>query len=87
MRRFMRHHNLTLRARTSVSQKLPSDLETKINKFHVDVKELRSQHNFPLNLVGNMDETPMYFDMVPGSTVEKEPRRLESEALGQKSDM
>ena len=71
MRRFMRRHNLTLGARTSVSQKLPSDLETKINEFHVDVKELRSQHNFPLNLVGNMDETPMYFDMVPGSTVEK----------------
>ena len=68
IRRFMRRHNLTLRARTSVSQKLPSNLETKINEFHVDVKELRSQHNvgrpqnrvevwkFPANLLSSIEE-------------------------------
>ena len=38
----------------------------------------------PLELVGNMDETPMYFDMIPGSTVEskgvKEVRVRSTEA-------
>ena len=32
--RFMERHGLTLRQRTKLSQKLPKDLETKVNSFH-----------------------------------------------------
>ena len=37
----------------------------------MDVKDLRQRHDFPVELIGNMDETPLYFDMVPSRTLEK----------------
>lgn len=36
-------------------------------------------HNWPLQLLhrflGNMDETPVYFDIVPGKTIERRGRK------------
>ena len=52
-----------------VSQKLQSNLEAKIADFHMEVKEVRLEHEFAHELIGNMDETPMFFDMVPGRTI------------------
>ena len=68
-RKFMKRHSFVFRARTSVSQKLPSDLEAKIADFHNEVKEVRLEHEFAREMIGNMDETPMMFDMVPGRTI------------------
>ena len=72
-RRFMRRHNLVLRASTytSVAQKLPRDLECKIEEFRQEMKFIQPSHNFPPQLVGNMDETPMFFDMVPRCTIDQ----------------
>ena len=71
LRRFVRRHNLVLRASTSVAQKLPRDLECKIEEFKQEVKVVQLSHSFPPQLVGNMDETPMFFDMVPQCTIEQ----------------
>uniref|UniRef100_A0A8C5WL18 HTH CENPB-type domain-containing protein n=1 Tax=Leptobrachium leishanense TaxID=445787 RepID=A0A8C5WL18_9ANUR len=65
-KRFMERHNLTLRQRTKLSQKLPKDLEEKVDSFHRYVLKLRHQHNYELGQIGNMDETPMTFDL-PGN--------------------
>ena len=70
-RKFIRRHSIVLRARTSVAQKLPGDLENQVSRFHDQVKAERQKYNFPKDLIGSMDETPLYFDMVPSRTVEK----------------
>lgn len=35
----------------------------------------RQEHGYPPELIMNMDEMPMYFDMVPGRTVSKRGAR------------
>jgi hypothetical protein len=69
-RKFIRRHNLSLRARTSVAQQLPSDLEDKLLEFTDYVQDIQSGHNFLLRLVRTMDETPLYFDMVPNRSLD-----------------
>ena len=68
--KFIHRHRLVLRAHTSVAQKLPGDLESKLSAFLDEVKTERQKYNFPKDLMGNMDETPLYFDMVPSRTIE-----------------
>ena len=36
----MRRHNLVLRAKTSIAQELPSDLENKISEFRRQVEKM-----------------------------------------------
>ena len=67
----MTRHSLTLRRQTSIQQKLPAQLEGKLTKFLVELKALREQHKFPLDLIVNMDETPVCFDMTSNTTVER----------------
>ncbi len=74
--KFMRRHNLALRMKTSLAQRLPVDLEERIANFHRKLYSIRSNDDFELELVGNMDETPAYFDIIPGRTID---------AKGQKS--
>ena len=65
LRKFMRRHSIVLRAKTSVAQKLPKDLESKIETFYKDVQNLREDGKYSKEMIGNMDETPLYFDMIP----------------------
>ena len=58
-------YKLSLRSRTSVSQKLPSQLESVLTKFYADAAKFMRIGKYPLSLVGNMDETPAFFDIVP----------------------
>ena len=69
--KFMRRNDLVIRAKTSVAQKLPAALEQKMTAFLQAVREARVGYDYPKNLIGNMDETPMYFDMPGNTTIEK----------------
>lgn len=69
--RFMKRNNLTLRQKTKIAQKLPSDLEDKIQQFQSFIINHRKQNNYPLAHIANMDETPMFFDIVGNKTVNK----------------
>ena len=60
---------MVLRQRTKIAQKLPDDLDDKIVNFHSHVIKMRKRHDYPLHLIGNMDETPMQFDMPGNRTV------------------
>ncbi len=66
---FMKRFNLSLRRRTKISQKLPEDTEEKLEEFRRFVIRLRTQYNFDLNSIFNMDETPVWFDMAGNITV------------------
>lgn len=68
--RFMKRADLCLRKRTKISQKLPQDLETKVESFQRFTINLRKKHDFELGQIGNMDETPLCFDLPANETVE-----------------
>ncbi|KAJ1202141.1 hypothetical protein NDU88_005942 [Pleurodeles waltl] len=66
---FMNRYGLCLRQRTKISQKLPKDLDEKVMSFHSFIIKQRKIHNYDLGDIGNMDETPMTFDLPSNRTV------------------
>ena len=68
IQKFMRRNNLSLRAKTSIAQKLPAALE-KMATFIRSVRDIRKELKYPDSMIVNMDETPMYFDMTTNKTV------------------
>ena len=66
--RFMKR--LCIRHRTKLSHKLPSDLEEKVSSFYKFVLRQRKQDEFELGQIGNMDETPMCFDLPGNRTID-----------------
>ena len=64
----MKRNGLSLRQKTTLAQRLPDDYE-EIIRFHRFVIHHRKQHNYPLHLIANMDETPLTFDMPPNRTI------------------
>ena len=69
--RFMKQHDFVLRTRTTLSQRLPADLETKIENFNKFLHDCRLNDDFDDEMIINMDETPVYFDVVPTKTVDQ----------------
>ena len=69
--RFMKRHFLTFRRNTHNSQKLPENYLDKIHEFFSYNIKLRSKYWFELDAIANMDETPMYLNMPPSTTVQK----------------
>ena len=68
--RYMRRNNLILRQKTHIAQKLPKDVDCKVDSFFKFVIDLRKEYDFSLGDIGNMDETPMFFDLVGNRTVD-----------------
>ena len=64
-----------MRAKTSVAQKLPAVLESKIETFYKDVQDRRVGGNYSREMIGNKDETALYFDMIPSRSLEKRGSR------------
>lgn len=72
MTRFMDRNNFSLRRHTSLSQKLPADLEVRLAAFYKHLSELRTNKELDEDaLIINMDEVPMVFDTVPSTTLNK----------------
>lgn len=67
--RFMKRYGLSLRQRTKIAQKLPSDLEEKIIQFQRFVIQKRKETPFELSQIGNMDETSVSFDLPANKTI------------------
>ena len=66
---FMKRYDLSLRRKTKISQQLPEDTEEKLEEFRRFVIRLRTQYNYDLNSIFNMDETPVWFDMAGNLTI------------------
>ena len=69
--RFMGRHHLSVRKRTTIAQRLPDDHEDKLLNFQKYVIKQRKEHNYPLSLIGNADQTPMTFDLPSDYTVDR----------------
>uniref|UniRef100_A0A131YAK3 Tigger transposase n=1 Tax=Rhipicephalus appendiculatus TaxID=34631 RepID=A0A131YAK3_RHIAP len=67
--RFTRRHQLCIRRRMTLSQRLPQDYEEKVVEFHRFAIGLRRTKNFILSQIGNAAETPLTFDMPPNPIV------------------
>jgi transposase-like protein len=67
---FMTRHKLSNRRRTTIAQKLPEDLQSSQQEFLSFVLYRRIQYNYPLTLIGNMDETPLSFDLPNNTTID-----------------
>ena len=61
--RFTSRHGLTSRSVTSHGQKVPSDAKCLAEKFFQYTKEMTDTRNFELMSIGNMNETPLWFDL------------------------
>ena len=66
LQKFLKRHSFSLRRRT-MGQRLPQNLITKVVGFIMSTRKLRHSKNYPLSLISNMDETPLWLDM-PGET-------------------
>lgn len=69
--RFMHRHDLVIRQKTKIAQKLPKDLDHKITQFQTFVINQRKRNEYGMAHIGNMDETPMFFDVVGNTTINK----------------
>ena len=61
----MRRNDIVLRVHTHISQNLPKDLEEKIKNFRAEVQKIRENSDYPFEYISNMDETPVFLDLVP----------------------
>ena len=69
VKHIMRRHELSLR--TSITQRLLADPEDKLSLFQEFVAKCRSDDKFELHDIINIDETPMYFDLIPQRTIDR----------------
>ncbi|TWW63294.1 hypothetical protein D4764_03G0003020 [Takifugu flavidus] len=80
--RFMRRRHLSIRARTTVAQRLPADYQERVAIFHT---YCRDKITAPSHIT-NMDETPLTFDIPLTHKVEKKgPARWRYAQRGTKS--
>jgi transposase-like protein len=61
---FLERNNLTIRKRTTVSQKTPYQLIPKLVSFVINIRTLRLKFNYSPASIGAMDETAVWVDML-----------------------
>ena len=65
-----RRHSVSFRAKTTLAQRLPDDLEEKVVQFHRFVIAARQRVGYPLSRIFNMDKTPMRFELPSSRSLE-----------------
>ena len=70
LHKFSQRHRPALWRRTSVSQKLPKQLEEKLSGFYEMYAKFLKIGKHILTLVGNLDKTRVFLDMVPNKSFE-----------------
>ena len=65
-----RRHSVSLRAKTTLAQRLPDDMEEKVVQFHRFVIVARQRVGYPMSRIFNMDETPMRFELPSSRSLE-----------------
>lgn len=67
--RFMKRQGFSIRTRTTLCQRLPDAYEEKLLSFQRYVINLRKQQNYLYSQIGNVDQTPVYFEMPLDTTL------------------
>ena len=65
-----RRHAISMRAKTTLAQRLPADMEEKVIEFHRFVLRSRRHCSYELSHILDMDETPMRFELPATGTLE-----------------
>jgi len=65
----MGRNDLSVRHRTTLSQRLPDDYDAKLLNFQQFVLKLRKEHGYELAQLGIADQTPLTFDLPYERTV------------------
>ena len=52
----MQQHNVSVRRRTTIAQKLPADFNAKLLEFQQYIMKMRRQHSYDVSLIGNADQ-------------------------------
>ena len=65
-----RRHSVSFRAKTTLAQRLPDDMEEKVVQFHRFIIAARQRIGYSLSRIYNMDETPMRFELPSTHTLE-----------------
>ena len=68
--KFMKRNNLSLRRKTSVAQKDPDLLISKIVSYILHVRRFRTKYSYQPSDIIAFDETPVWADMVSDTTVD-----------------
>ena len=74
--RFMQRYFLSFRVATHVGQIIPADALNKIKEFYKDLKIKRAFNAYNLNQICNIDETPIFLNMVPKKTIHLKDKKL-----------
>ena len=65
-----RRHSISMRAKTTLAQRLPADMEDKVIQFHRFILRSHQRWGYDLSRILNMDETPMRFELPATRTLE-----------------
>lgn len=71
LEKFMNRNGLSMRRRTTESQKSPDQLIDRLCAYILKIRRLRMKMNYELNNIFAVDETAVWNDMVSNRTVEK----------------
>ena len=69
LQKFLKRHSFSLRRRTTVGQRFPCNLITKLVGFTMSTRKLYHSKNCPLSFIGNMDEMHLWLDMPRYTTI------------------
>ena len=58
-----------MRKKTKIAQRLPEEYEQEVVKFQRLIIQMRKQNGYEMSQIGNMDETPMNFNMPSSRTL------------------
>ena len=68
--RFLKRNDLCTRVITSDGQKIPTDASDLAKKFIDECQVSLAEREYPMFAIGNMDETPMWFDMPSNRSID-----------------
>ena len=68
LEKFRHHNNLSLRRKTSIAQKDPEKLITKLVSYVIQIRRIQKLNNYQDAQIIAMDETPVWSDMVSETT-------------------
>ena len=74
--------------KATLAQRLPTDLEENIVRFHHFIIAARKCSNYPLSCIYNMDETPMHFELPSNRTgIQWEPNSVSKILRSRKAEL
>ena len=68
---FLRRNGFSLRKRTTIAQKQPDDIKTKVINYILYTDGLKANHAYPAASIAAADETAVWIDPIQNTTIEK----------------